>query len=114
MLSFMEAIAREEGFLVKGSRPERNNNPGDIEWGKFTKAHGATGGDPRFAIFPTPQAGYAAMRALLNSAYIGLTVAQALNKWAPPIENETNTYITRVCQWSGLRPETVLTPELIG
>ena len=114
MLSFMQSVARQEGFLIKGSRPERNNNPGDIEWGKFTQAHGATGGDPRFAIFPTPEAGYAAMRALLRSAYIGLTVQAALNKWAPPVENDVSSYLIHVCQWSGLRPETVLTEENIG
>jgi hypothetical protein len=114
MLSFMESIAREEGFYVKGSRPERCNNPGDIEWGKFTQAHGATGGDPRFAIFPTPEAGFAAMRALLTTAYVGLTVEAALNKWAPPVENNVSAYLHNVCQWSGLRPDTVLTAENIG
>jgi hypothetical protein len=114
MLNFMEAVARQEGFLKKGTRPQRNNNPGDIEWGKFAQAHGATGGDPRFAIFPTPEAGYSAMRALLRAAYIGLTVQAALNKWAPPVENDVSSYLTNVCQWSGLRPETVLTEENIG
>jgi hypothetical protein len=114
MMTFMEAIAREEGFFTPSTRPRRNNNPGDIEWGKFTQAHGALYGDPRFAIFQTQAAGFAAMRALLLSAYVGLTVAQALNKWAPPVENRTNQYIAHVCEWTGLKPETELTPELIG
>jgi len=114
MQTFMEAIAREEGFYVPGTRPARNNNPGDIEFGRFTQAHGATGGDPRFAVFPSPAEGFAAMRALLLSAYKGITVAQALNKWAPPVENATNSYIANVCTWTGLTPETVLTEELIG
>jgi hypothetical protein len=114
MQTFMEAIAREEGFYVPGTRPARNNNPGDIEFGRFTLAHGSTGGDPRFAVFPSAFEGFAAMRALLLSAYNGLTVAQALNKWAPPVENATNSYIANVCAWTGLTPETVLTPEIIG
>lgn len=110
----MEAIARQEGFNAPGTRPARNNNPGDIEWGKFTQAHGAIYGDPRFAVFPSPAAGFAAMRALLQSAYVGLTVEAALNKWAPPCENQTNVYVDRVCEWTGLTPSTVLTAENIG
>jgi hypothetical protein len=113
-MTFIEAIAREEGFYALKTRPNRNNNPGDIEFGKFAIAHGATSGDPRFAIFPNAAAGFAAMRALLLSAYVGLTVAQTLNKWAPPVENNVNSYIANVCAWTGLTPETVLTSELIG
>ena len=113
-MSFTAAIAREEGYYLPNTRPARNNNPGDIEFDMFAQAHGATHGDPRFAVFPSPDAGFQAMRALLRSAYMGLTVAQALNKWAPPNENATNTYIKNVCNWTGLTPETVLTAELIG
>jgi len=54
------------------------------------------------------------MRVLLNQNYLGLTVSQALNKWAPPVENATNAYIDNVCTWTGLTPDTVLTAELIG
>lgn len=114
MLTVMEAIARQEGFLVPNSRPHRNNNPGDIEYGKFTIAHGATSGDPRFAIFPTAEMGFAAMRALLLSAYVGLTLRAALCKWAPPFENNVSAYEVNVCEWTGLTPDTILTPELIG
>lgn len=114
MLTFMEAIAREEGFNVEGSRPNRNNNPGDIEYGRFAKAHGATAGDPRFAIFPDADSGFSAMRALLQGAYLGLTVEQALNKWAPPVENNTNAYLANVLNWTGLTADTVLTAENIG
>jgi hypothetical protein len=114
LITFMEAIAREEGFDLPGSRPNRNNNPGDMEYGGFARAQGATGGDPRFAIFPDADIGFAAMRALLQDDYAGLTVAAALNKWAPPAENQTNAYIANVCAWTGLTPDTVLTNELIG
>ena len=108
-MQFLQAIAREEGFYIKGTRPQRNNNPGDIEFGKFTQAHGATAGDPRFAIFPTPEAGFAAMLSLFQcSAYAGLTISAALNKWAPPVENATNAYIGNVCTWTGLTAETII------
>ncbi|MEO6801969.1 MAG: hypothetical protein ABI197_01855 [Granulicella sp.] len=113
--SFMQAVAREEGFYLAHTRPQRNNNPGDIEWGKFTQAHGATAGDPRFAIFNSADDGFACMRALFQSnGYKGLTVSQALNRWAPPVENQTNAYIANVCKWTGLTPDTVIDAILDG
>jgi hypothetical protein len=112
--NFLEAVAREEGYYVKGSRPQRNNNPGDIEFGTFAEAHGATKGtDGRFAIFDSPEAGFAAMKALFQSShYIDLTVSEALNRWAPPVENKTNLYIVNVCKWTGLLPSTRLSEAL--
>lgn len=103
------AIAREEGYYIEGSRARRNNNPGNIEMGKFAKAHGAVASDGRFAIFDTPSDGFRALSGLLNSAYKNLTVAQIINKWAPPRENDTEQYIKNICEWTGLTPDTVLT-----
>jgi hypothetical protein len=115
MITFMQAIARQEGFLVPGTTPNWRNNPGDIEEGRFARSHGALPTDGRrFAAWPTPEAGYAAMRSLLMSAYLGLTVRQALCKWAPPVENDVSAYESHVCQWTGLTPETVLTVDNIG
>lgn len=101
-MNLLEAMARMEGWLVPTSRPRRNNNPGDIEYGRFAIAHGATGSDGRFAIFPTPAAGFGAMKALLQGpVYQGLTVAQAIAKYAPSNENDTARYVSLVCSWSG-------------
>ena len=111
-LTFCEAIAREEGFYVTGTRAERNCNPGNIEYGKFTLAHGATGTDGRFAIFPDKETGFACMKALFAGAYKGLTVAQAVSKWAPSSENDTQSYINNVCQWTGLTPDTLIDEHL--
>ncbi len=114
-LTFLEAIARQEGFYIPDSRPNRRNNPGDIEEGKFAQAHGALPSDGnRFAAWPTSESGFAAMRALLSGPYNGLTVEQAINKWAPPIENATSSYVAHVCSWTGLTPDTILTPELLA
>ncbi len=108
-VTFLEAVAREEGWLVLDSRPRRNNNPGDIEYGKFAVAHGATGSDGRFAVFPTEQAGFAAMRLLFQApSYRGLTVAAAIERWAPSPENNTALYISRVCMWAGCQPDDVI------
>jgi hypothetical protein len=79
------------------NRPQRNNNPGDMEYGPFAKAHGATGTDGGFAIFANYAAGHNALLALLRSKnYAGLSVAQAITKYAPPNENNTKGYIASV------------------
>lgn len=114
MLNICQAIAREEGVNVPGSIPNRLNNPGDIEDGKFAQAHGALPNQgQRFAHFPDLNTGYACMRALLQCpGYKGLTIHQALNKWAPPVENNTSSYEANVCAWTGLTPETVIDAHL--
>jgi hypothetical protein len=110
-MTFLEAVGREEGFLVEGTRPQRNNNPGDIEYGKFAIAHGAIKGDPRFAVFPDIETGYKAMQALFSApSYNNLTVREALNKWAPPVENATDIYVDHICKWVGCEPDDLVAP----
>jgi len=50
----------------------------------------------------------------LCAHYSGMTLSAALNKYAPPVENNTNAYLAGVCKMTGLTPDTVLTEELIG
>ena len=119
-VTLLEAIAREEGWLILTSRARRNHNPGNINWGKFAMMHGATRIEsdpgyhdetkftPRFAYFPSDKVGFEAMSSLLEAAYIGKTLYQAIYKWAPPIENNTQQYVNNVCKWTGLSPDTVL------
>lgn len=79
------------------TRGMRNNNPGNLEYGEFAKAHGATGSDGRFAVFPTMQAGVSAQENLLQSNYIGkglTTPRQIINKYAPGNENDTGQYLS--------------------
>ncbi len=60
-----------------------------------------------FETFNTPQDGANAMFKNLG-AYVkaqpNITVAQAIQKWAPPNENDTNTYITQVMEATGINP----------
>lgn len=114
-MTLCKAIAREEGFGVPNGRATRNNNPGDIEWGPFAEHNGADFIEktpahelPRFAHFPTADIGFAAMKALLKMHYAGMTVEQMLNKYAPPIENATNSYIKNVCLWVGCQPTDII------
>lgn len=51
-----EAIARMEGFYVRRSVAQRNNNPGNLRrWGSRPVRDG-------FAVFDTPEEGFAALR----------------------------------------------------
>jgi hypothetical protein len=113
-LTLLEAMARMEGFFLPGSRPNRNNNPLDLEYGEFAKAHGASGTDGRFAIFPDVSTGYAAGKALLcGPDYDNLSVAGAIYKFAPPVENNTQAYLNDVCEWAACKPTDMLA-EVLG
>ncbi len=86
-----------------GTRAWRNNNPGNIRPGKFTRSVGAIGSAGGFAVFPDEQTGMQAIKKLLlTSSYIKLTVAGAIARWAPPSENNTAGYQRRVAQLTGL------------
>lgn len=67
----------------KPSRSDRNHNPGNIKYGTFAKAHGASGKDADgFAIFENDDVGLGAMKSLLQSKqYNNLPVNQAITKW---------------------------------
>lgn len=72
-----------EGDPTKPSRSDRNNNPGNIKYGPYAKAHGATGQDKDgFAIFDSGDVGDLAMRSLLQSkGYNNMSVDKAISKW---------------------------------
>jgi hypothetical protein len=114
-----EVVERGPGFNVvkyddgkverrTGARNWRNNNPGNIEFGDFARRQGAIGTDGRFAIFPTYEAGKRAKEALLFEGrnYSGLTIAQAITRYAPPSENDTAMYIRVAAGAVGVSPST--------
>ena len=90
-------------------RGVRNNNHGNIEDGAFAKSQpGYVGSDGRFARFESPEAGMNAMSALLDT-YAGKginTVAGVINRWAPPSENDTNSYAATVAKSLGVDQNT--------
>ena len=92
-----------------GSRAWRNNNPGNIEKGSFAEEYGAIGADSRFAIFPDEGTGKEAVVTLLKSpAYRNLTLEKAINRYAPPSENNTAGYVDFVVAQTGLHKTDVL------
>ena len=94
----------------EGARNWRNNNPGNLEFGNLAKKYGAIGTDGRFAIFPSFEAGQRAQEALLfeTDSYKNLTIAQAINRYAPPVENNTSNYVGTVARDIGVSPDTPL------
>lgn len=115
--TLIQAIARMEGFYVPNTRASRNNNPGNIEYGEIARSFGATLEDhakPRFAEFTDVVAGFDCLRTLLQNHYAGLTIEQAINKYAPHTENDTTNYVQAMCEWCNVEPSTILTNEIIG
>lgn len=88
-----------------GSRGDRNNNPGNIEYGSFARAHGATGTDGRFAIFPDKSSGESAMADLLARNYQGMTLSQIQQKWVGT--GADPTYVASMSAATGLGPNDV-------
>lgn len=117
LLNIPEAIAREEGWnLTPPSRCRRNCNPGNIEFGSFAKGYGGVieqGAHPRFAAFPDAPTGFAALVGLLGTPrYKGKSLANAINNWAPPIENQTDAYLENVMKWTGLEADDIIDGHL--
>ncbi|MCL2749247.1 MAG: hypothetical protein FWE50_04215 [Alphaproteobacteria bacterium] len=86
-----------------GTRAWRNNNPGNIRNGDFANRRNAIGIAGGFAVFPDYETGFAALVALLCTAtYQQMTVEQAINRYAPPVENNTSAYVVAVEKQIGI------------
>lgn len=82
----------------------RNNNPLNLTGSNWS---GQTGSDGRFAQFETMEAGRAAADVNLQAYHRkhGLnTVSGVVGRWAPPNENDTGAYVTRVSRELGVGP----------
>ena len=92
-----------------GARNWRNNNPGNLEFGSFAESKGAIGSDGRFAVFPTLEQGSKAKEDLLfGKNYANLSIEQAISKYAPPNENNTENYIKQILAATGANSNTIL------
>lgn len=84
----------------------RNHNPGNIEH-STSKWQGlaAVQTDGRFATFRSPEYGIRAIARVLITYYKKHeldTVAGIINRWAPPVENNTRAYIEHVANRIGV------------
>jgi len=94
------------------SRGIRNNNPGNIrhgiDWDGLDKDQSK---DEEFSQFSTPEYGIRAMFKILktyNNKYNLNTIEGIINRWAPPIENDTEAYIDFVSSKVGKNSSEVL------
>ena len=105
-------IQDSSGKIVKriGARNWRNNNPGNIEYGSFSKKYNAIGTDGRFAVFPTYADGRKAKESLLfeGSGYKNLDISRAIARYAPESENDTKMYVNTVAKAVGAPASTPL------
>ncbi|MCT4654227.1 MAG: hypothetical protein N4A65_00295 [Cohaesibacter sp.] len=103
-------VQYSDGSVVQynGARNWRNNNPGNIEYGKFAKSKGAIGTDGRFAVFPDYATGRKAKADLIfnGSSYKNKSIAGVISRYAPAFENNTKGYYSAVARAIGVSPNT--------
>jgi len=81
------------------TRNVRLNNPGNVDRTSIVwQGASPIQDDPRFIRFVAPQWGFrCAARILLGDYREGcVTVHELINRWAPPVENDTSAYVTDV------------------
>lgn len=84
------------------SRGLKNNNPGNIritkdKWQGLREKQE----DKAFFQFKTMEYGYRALIRTLQNYRLKWgckTISDFINRWAPPVENNTSGYISRVCK----------------
>ena len=95
--------------MKKMSRGLRNCNPGNIRRGSFRyKGEKAESSDSAFRQFESMEWGYRAMFVLLHTYSVKhkcCTLREIINRYAPPIENHTESYIRRVACATHLAPD---------
>ncbi|MFC7777714.1 structural protein [Pantoea sp. GCM10028869] len=94
-------------MTTSDARGVRNNNPGNIRWrdkwmGLVPEQQRT---DTAFCQFVSPEYGIRAMMIILHHYQIkhGLnTIADIIQRWAPPEENDTQAYINSVVKVTGI------------
>lgn len=105
MSKLAEIIAEMEGFYKPGSRPNRNHNPGDLRHAPHVLKQDEAG----IGVEPDDASGWADLEHQIKlDAARGLTLAEFINKFAPPVENNTSNYLHFVATKLNVSPDTPL------
>jgi hypothetical protein len=111
-----------------GKRGVRNNNPGNIDFnesnferdpwiGEIGLEHHDT---PRFTVFDTAEHGIRALCKVLLTYYRRRTasdgsridtIQEIIDRWAPPIENDTDAYVAHIRGAMGLEVGEIVNVE---
>ena len=105
-------IGTTGGAIYMGARGLRNNNPGNIRH-SASNWQGTAGAqtDTSFVQFISPEYGIRALTKLLQnyqSRYGLNTVRDIINRWAPPVENDTGAYVAYVARMTNVDPDEVI------
>ncbi|MBQ2787177.1 MAG: structural protein P5 [Bacteroidaceae bacterium] len=96
---------------MKNTRGLRNNNPLNIKRNNTAwKGLSAIQSDKIFFSFVAPEWGYRAAFITLRNyrkKHRLQTIAQWIERWAPPTENNTKAYVDCVCKRSGRKSDFV-------
>lgn len=106
------AIAFAEGANVKGSAPDRNNNPGDISDGSGTYGFDPLVSDSKVTRFPDKDTGWKWLYQKIANAALGrssvyspdMTWNQIAQKWA----GNWQVWVTNVTRYLGVDPNSTL------
>ena len=93
------------------ARGIRNNNPGNIRKGEKWKGLSEHQTDSSFCIFVSPEYGIRALVKILLTYYKKYqlnTVKKIISRYAPPNENETESYIKSVANQLGVASDEVI------
>lgn len=94
----------------------RNNNPFNIKYNNINKWKGLTGSNKGFCVFSDMEFGLRAGIYLLRK-YINVyklkSVKEIIGRFAPPSENATSNYISFVCVYMGVRPDSQIDEFLV-
>lgn len=107
-----DAIANAEGFFVKGSKPARNNNPGNLT-SNIGGAPAAVGKDGMFNVYLTPADGWSALNAQVRLMLNGkskiynpeMTIHQVAQKYTT---TEQSIWASNVARHMGIPTTTRL------
>ncbi|MBD2806582.1 structural protein [Xenorhabdus sp. ZM] len=100
------------------SRGIRNNNPGNIDHNPANKWLGQLPHDrnieKRFCRFETAEHGIRALMKLLANYQLKYqlhTIRQIINRYAPPVENNTESYIRFAAAKVGVSPDAKISTQ---
>lgn len=96
------------GAIVNALTPRgiRDNNPGNIEWiaDASRRWRGMVNKDGRYGVFDTAANGVRAIGGELRANFRRgeNTIRAIINEWAPPVENDTSSYMLAVARALGV------------
>lgn len=95
------------------TRGQRNHNPLNIRKGNNWQGEHPTMHDSEFECFVSDTYGFRAAFIIIKNGFKASTpretIRQIVTRWAPPSENDTESYVATISQRTNIHPDTRLT-----